>query len=437
MKSSRAAVDLIVEFEIGSKALYDKKYRRPEWPGVQSGITVGIGYDLGYNAADTILNDWSNFLPPNVVRLMQKYAGITGSAAKAKLHEAKMNIDVPWDAAMAVFMKTSLPKFEAITQRACPGSEDLPAGCFGVLTSLSYNRGASYTKAGDRYREMRNIRAHISNGDYEKVPNEIRSMKRLWPTVAGLRRRRDAEAKLWEASLKAAPPTDISARARVDTGDDKEIEVPEVTSESNLPRPQPEPGPPPPTPNVQPQRDARYNMEVELIQRALIDMKYFEVGEPDGIKGGKFVAGVAAFMTDRGKDPNKGELTDALRNEINIAKAQKMPDGTPWSRPIAPARANATAKDIAPTVASVTPTWYAKIGAFIIGIPSAVTGMVKSFFGDKSPPSEYVQPIKDFFGAIPSELYWFAVAAIALGIFLAVKKAQDATVKDYQQGKIN
>jgi hypothetical protein len=30
-----------------------------------------------------------------------------------------------------------------------------------------------------------------------------------------------------------------------------------------------------------------------------------------------------------------------------------------------------------------------------------------------------------------------AVAGLAAAIFLAAKKAQDATVKDYQQGKIN
>ena len=166
-------------------------------------------------------------------------------------------------------------------------------------------------------------------------------------------------------------------------------------------------------------------------------MKYFEVGDPDGLLGGKFVAGVAAFMTDRGKDPNRGQITDALKSEINAAMSEKLPDGTPWSRPIAPARANATANDVAKTVPSVKVNFWQKIMAFILGIPAAVTGLIKSFFGEADTPSGYIASIKDFFGSVPSELYWFIIAAIAVGVFIAAKKSTDSTVKDYQQGKIN
>jgi hypothetical protein len=187
---------------------------------------------------------------------------------------------------------------------------------------------------------------------------------------------------------------------------------------------------------VQPSH-AKYSLEVQLIQKALISMKYFEVGEADGKIGGKFIAGVAAFMTDRGKDPNKGQITDALKNEINAAMSEKLADGTPWSRPIAPARANATATDVGKTVASVTANSAQKGLAYVLGVPAATGGLLKSFFGDKDTPSGYIAPVKEFLAAIPSELYWFTIAAIAVGIFLAAKKAQDSTVKDYQQGKIN
>lgn len=436
MRSSRVAVELIVAHEVTSKAVYEKKYQRPEWPGVQSGITVGIGYDLGYNTAATILRDWKDELPLHMVMEMQKYAGLTKGAAKAKLAEARKHIIVPWDAAMNVFMKVSLPKYEGYLLKACPGAEKLPAGCFGVLASLTYNRGAGgFTLPGDRYMEMRSIRKWVASGEWEKIPGAIRNMKRLWPGVPGLLRRRDEEAALFVKALQAAPTpmAEVYPPTKVDTGDDKEfhegITEPTVTSQVTNTEAETKI-------NVQVPKNT-YSLEVQLIQKALISMKYFEVGEPDGIIGGKFVAGVAAFMNDRGKDPNRGQLTEALRAEVNAAMVEKLPDGTPWSRPIAPQRAHATATDIAPKVASVTPTWYAKIMAFIVAIPSAVTGMIKSFFGDKDPPSEYIAPIKEFFGAIPSEVYWFAVAALAIGIFFAVKKAQDATVKDYQQGKIN
>lgn len=425
MRSSRAAVDLIVSHEVTSKAVYEKRYQRPEWPGGASGITIGIGYDLGYNSAETIADDWNDYLTPDVIHAMQRYAGETGSRAHAVLAAARRDISVPWDAAMAVFMKISLPKFEAATLRAIPAADKLPAGCFGVLASLTYNRGASYTKAGDRYAEMRNIRALITAGHYTAVEAEIRGMKRLWrnPPVAGLLRRRDEEADLWKASLAAV----ATSAGRVDTGDDKDMtdEDAPVTPPGNEP---------PSNINVQPQH-GKYSLEVQLIQQELIKFRYFEVGDPDGIAGGKFVAGVAAFMTDRGKDPNKGRITPELKAEIAAAKNDKLPDGTPWTRPIATSRANATAKDIAPKVASVNATWYQKLLAYILGLPAAAGAGLKSLFGDDT--SSYIGQIKEFLSSIPTEFYLLGIVALAVGIFAAAKVAQDATVKDYNEGKIN
>lgn len=420
MRSSRAAVDLIVANEVTSRAVYEKKYQRPEWPGGASGITVGIGYDLGYNTADQILSDWRDYLTPDVIRSMQRYAGIHGVAASNLLSEARRDILVSWDAAMAVFMKTSLPKFEQATLRAIPAADKLPAGCFGVLSSLTYNRGASYTSQGDRYREMRNIRALVTSGDWAEVEHEIRAMKRLWPGVAGLLRRRDEEADLWRDSLAASH---AAAPSRIDTGDDKDIDDSAVTPPGNEP-----------TPNVQPQT-GRYSLEVQLIQQELIGFKYFEVGDPDGLTGGKFVAGVSAFMNDRGKDPNRGRITPELKAEIAKAKSEKLPDGSPWTRPIATTRANATAKDIAPKVASVNATWYQKLLAYVLGLPAAAGAGLKSLFGDDT--TSYIGKIKEVLSAIPTEFYLLGIVGLAIGIFAAAKIAQDATVKDYNEGKIN
>ncbi len=419
MRSSRAAINLIVAHEVTSQAVYERKYQRPEWPGGASGITVGIGYDLGYNNADTILNDWHDYLAPNVINAMVKFAGIHGSAAKSLLSEARRDILVPWEAAMAVFMRTSIPKFEKALLRAVPAAEQLPAGCFGVLTSITYNRGASYTASGDRYREMRNIRAYVTSGDWDKVEGEIRAMKRLWPGVPGLLRRRDEEANLWRDSLRASQ----TSPARADTGDDKNFVDDKVTPPGNDP-----------TPNVQPQR-SKYSLEVELIQRQLIDFKYFEVGEPDGLVGGKFVAGVAAFMTDRGKDPNRGMITPQLKAEIAAAKAEKLPDGSPWSRPISTTRANATAKDLAPKVASVNATWYQTLLAWFMGLPAAIGAGLQSLFGDDK--SSWLGQIKEFLSSVPTEFWLLGVAALSIGVFLAAKSAQDATVKAYNEGRIN
>lgn len=424
MRSSRAAVDLIVSFEVSDRRTYERRYQRPEWPGVASGVTVGIGYDLGYNTAETILHDWKDYLTPDVIHAMQSCAGVTGAHAHSLLPQVRDKILVPWDAAMAVFMNITMPKFEAALMRAVPASVNLPAGCFGVLTSITYNRGASYTKPGDRYLEMRNIRALVTAGNYAAVSHEIRKMKRLWPGVAGLLRRRDEEAALWDRSLQAAGTVthDEPAPPRDDTGDDRHEGLDPVTPEGN--------DAPHPEINVQPET-AQYSLETEVIQRELRALNYHEVGDVDGKAGGKLVAGIAAFMTDRGKDPNRGRVTDELKNELAKAKAEG------WSRPISPTRANATAKDIENKVPAVKEHWWNKLWALIMGVPSAALALFKQFFGDYNDPASTIYQIKSFFAEIPSELYLLAIVAIAGAIFYKAKKAQDATVEAYRRGEIN
>lgn len=421
IKSSGAAVSLIVASEVTSEAVYNQRYQRPEWPGGQSGVTVGIGYDLGYATPARIQSDWKDHLALNVVQAMQSVAGVSGVSAKSACAAVRQSILVPWAAAMAVFMDRDMPKWEAIVLKAIPGSEALPAGCFGVLTGLAYNRGASFSKDGDRYAEMRAIRTHVVSGEWDRVPGDLRSMKRLWPNAAGLRVRRDKEAELWEQSLTASKPDAPDDTSRVDTGDDRG-EVPEVTPQGN------DEAPPPL--NVQPST-VKYDAEVETLQKLLVSMNYHEVGDIDGKWGGKFVAGASAFMNDRGKDPNRGLVTPELKTEINAAKNEG------WSRPIDPKRANATAKDLAPKVPSINQTWWQKVWGYALGIPAAATAAFKSIFGDYSDPTSFIYSVKSFFGAIPSEYYFAAIAGIAAIVVVQAIRSQNATVKAYQRGEIN
>jgi hypothetical protein len=50
---------------------------------------------------------------------------------------------------------------------------------------------------------MRIIRDHMASGQFDRIPDEFRSMKRLWPNMVGLRNRRDHEADLFEKGLTA------------------------------------------------------------------------------------------------------------------------------------------------------------------------------------------------------------------------------------------
>lgn len=204
MRISNAAFVLIVSEEVSNKATYEKKYRRPEWPGEQSGLTIGIGYDVGYATADRFIKDWSGHIPAAMIGALSPACGVKGEDAKTLTAQLRDMADIPWDAAMAVFAQVDVPRWEKVVSDNLPNTDKLSADCFGVLVSLSYNRGASFYKPGPRYAEMRAIKEHMSNGDFEDIPDEIRAMKRLWPNTKGLRDRREREAVLFERGLKVS-----------------------------------------------------------------------------------------------------------------------------------------------------------------------------------------------------------------------------------------
>jgi hypothetical protein len=203
VRSSQAAIDLIVAEEVSSQAVYQARYQHPEWPGGASGVTIGIGYDCGYSTANTIQGDWGDKLPATMVQALQDVAGIHGSPANSHAHQLRGIVTVPWAAAMAVFIGRDMPKWERIVSQALPNTDKLAPDSFGALNSLAYNRGASFSGAGDRYREMRAIKVCMASGQFAEIPDEIRSMKRLWPAAAGLRNRRDHEAALFAKGLAA------------------------------------------------------------------------------------------------------------------------------------------------------------------------------------------------------------------------------------------
>lgn len=200
---SQAAIDLIVAEEVSSKDYYVSHYQHPEWPGGASGVTIGIGYDMGYSTPDQITADWAAHVAPAMLGVMRSCAGINGGRAQALLGQVRAAIVIPWDAAMDVFENRDMPKWTATCRAHLPNFDELPPDCKGALVSLAYNRGASFDMAGDRSAEMRAIKQHMIAREFGKIPDEFRAMKRLWPNVAGLRRRRDHEAALFEQGLAA------------------------------------------------------------------------------------------------------------------------------------------------------------------------------------------------------------------------------------------
>lgn len=191
------AVALIVAFEIGSRARYDRSLRWPIWPGGASGVTWCIGYDGGHQPRATILRDWRAH--EHVERLAAT-SGITGTAARALIPGLR-DVLTEYPYCEAVFRAVTLPAYAALARRTfAAGWDQLPWLVQGVLTSLVYNRGGSLH--GATRTEMAAIaRDCVPRGDLPCIARQIRAMSRLWvgtPLEAGLTRRRYAEAALVE-----------------------------------------------------------------------------------------------------------------------------------------------------------------------------------------------------------------------------------------------
>lgn len=193
---SDRAYNLILKYEVGGgEAYYNKALKNPCYPGGASGVTIGIGYDLGYNTKAQYANDWKSLLSERDFSRLEACVGAKGEYAKQLVRNVK-DIEVSWEAASIVFNKETLPRFIKETLKAFPGADTLHPDAFGALVSIVFNRGASVT--GDSRREMANIRTLIPSKNYKKIAQEIRNMKRLWigKGLDGLLKRRDEEASI-------------------------------------------------------------------------------------------------------------------------------------------------------------------------------------------------------------------------------------------------
>lgn len=200
------AFDLIIRFETGGCEYYEKLLKRPSWPGGASGVTIGFGYDLGYEK--TLDRDWGKFLNPDQLNRLSRCYGKTGSTAKQALSGVR-DIEIEWDWAAEVFNENTLPQEIRKTLVAFPRSaERLPAEAFGALVSLVFNRGTDLS--GSRREEMSRIKILLADDSIQgkelcvRIAAQFRLMKRLWTDVKGsdgdLVDRREAEADLIESA---------------------------------------------------------------------------------------------------------------------------------------------------------------------------------------------------------------------------------------------
>jgi hypothetical protein len=377
MKSSQAAFDLLVAEEVSSEAVYRRKYRRPEWPGEQSGATIGIGYDLGQTSKNTIIEDWKGRVPQTMLDAMVSACGATGSKGRAATARIKKLVDIPWETALAVHQEKVVPRWESTLQKALPNTSKLTPDCFGALLSLTFNRGPSFSKAGDRYREMRAIKSHMENEDFRSIPAELRAMKRLWPNSSGLRKRRDTEAKLFERGI-SAPHNQES-------------------------------------------------VEIEVVQRKLNALGYHEVGQIDGKWGGRTRGAIAAFKNDRHLAEASDSITPKLLEELDKAIAEG------WKRSIAPARSEATVAELEKEVPEIVPSEQTKKLSIAASAASGAA-LVGNAFKDSI---GWLEPIKAFFADLPLSVWLGATTVVALGIAWNAWRTSHGIATAYRTGERN
>jgi GH24 family phage-related lysozyme (muramidase) len=198
---SKRSIDLIIQFEVGGRAYYDKKLQSPIWPGGESGITIGMGYDCGFVNEKQFFLDWGNKLTPNFLEPLRKTIGLKGIQAKQMLRGELLQVKIPYNMAYEVFVKCSVPKYFKMTKAIYPELETLNEDTQGALVSMVYNRGNKLE--GDSRIEMKRIVEMVKNKDYDGIAEAIESSKRHWEGkgLDGLVVRREAEADLIRDSL--------------------------------------------------------------------------------------------------------------------------------------------------------------------------------------------------------------------------------------------
>ena len=197
---SKKAIDLIIQHEVGGRAVYEKRYQKPIWAGGDSGLTIGLGYDIGYVKEAQLFSDWQG-LNLNFLNALKRFCGVKGEVVKTMMRGEVLNVIIPYNIAYEVFVKKSIPKYYALTKKIYPQLDELNEDTRGALVSMVYNRGAKID--GESRKEMKAIVDLVAKKDYEGIAEQIEQSKRLWEGkgLDGLVIRREAEADLVRDSM--------------------------------------------------------------------------------------------------------------------------------------------------------------------------------------------------------------------------------------------
>jgi GH24 family phage-related lysozyme (muramidase) len=214
---SRRGVNKMIGYEVGAEHEGDVRYynrflSRPTVPPGDSGVTVGIGFDCGYNSKDAIRKAWEGKVNGNILAFLISASGFKGDAAKRLIKPNTSIFRIDFEISKQVFYETSLPLFVRNTVKSYPNLPKLNPTCAAIIVGLVYNRGASLVDSSPlavrrkARQEMRDLVIATNEIDYTKIANCFNRMKRLWDGVpefvgdnekriSGLVKRREDESK--------------------------------------------------------------------------------------------------------------------------------------------------------------------------------------------------------------------------------------------------
>lgn len=207
LEVSRKSLDMIIYYEVGGRSYYNAKFTRPmvpAWQSTASGVTVGFGFDVGYNSPEQIRKALEGVVSEEGIKALQSVSGMKGKNAYYNgLPKVKNKVHMTYEQAETVFMRDSLVRFTKQTANAFNLTPTrLHPHSNGALTAIVYNRGPLIDKS-DRRKEMGWIKHNIATNQDDKIPSDIRSMKRIWSysKLKGLHLRYDATANMFQLGL--------------------------------------------------------------------------------------------------------------------------------------------------------------------------------------------------------------------------------------------
>lgn len=173
-------------------------------PPLESGITIGWGYDLGQCSRDQFSADWRAEIKPDYHNRLRSVVGFKGAQARGAAHGLR-GIIIPRLAGDRVFSRT-FDRYAAMTLKVFPGLEKYDPDAQGAVVAITYNRGFKFDRdpktimGREGMNEIRDLIARLAS--CEELGDAVHAMSQNWEGAGadGLHARYFDTAQLIKAS---------------------------------------------------------------------------------------------------------------------------------------------------------------------------------------------------------------------------------------------